>query len=97
VRVDTGSEKAVSSGLISIKDASRSYTETKNNLKLQKACQDFEAVFLSIIWNSMSKASGLDLGGWDVIAQEAIGKKWAYSGGIGLAKVLFRSLSKSSQ
>lgn len=64
--------------------------------ELLKACQDFEAMFLSLIWKNMAKSTGIDLGGWSILAEEAMGKKWAWSGGIGLAEVLYRSMSKSS-
>lgn len=64
--------------------------------KLKKACEELEAVFLSILWQHMAKEGGINLGGWDVLANQAIGEKWAQCGGIGLAKVIYDSVSKSS-
>lgn len=62
--------------------------------RLLKTCQDFEAVFLSMIWKEMQKSSGTDLGLYGAFAEGAIGQSWARSGGIGLAKVLFKTMSK---
>ncbi len=61
---------------------------------LEKACQEFEAIFLSMIWREMQKSSGTDLGGWDAFAEQALGQHWARSGGIGLAKVIYKGMSK---
>lgn len=69
-------------------------TQASEDRRLEKACQDFEAVFLSMIWKEMQKSSGTDLGGWDVFAEQAIGQHWAKSGGIGLAKVIYKGMSK---
>lgn len=66
----------------------------KNDSKLYKTCQDFESVFLSMIWKEMQKSSGVDLGLFGAFAEGAIGQSWAKSGGIGLAKVLYKSMSK---
>ena len=54
--------------------------------KLLKACQDFEAVFLTMIWKEMQKSANVDLGGWGAFAEQAMGENWAKSGGIGLAE-----------
>jgi Rod binding domain-containing protein len=62
--------------------------------RLMKACQEFESVFLSIIWAEMSKSAGLDMAGWDVISSHALSGYWAKSGGIGLAKVIYDNMSK---
>ena len=70
--------------------------DSEKDLRLAKSCSDFEAVMLTTLWNSMTKTSGLDLGGWDVMMSQAMGKSWASSGGIGLAKVLYKQLSKAS-
>lgn len=64
--------------------------------KTMKACQDFEAIFLSLLWREMSKSAGVDLGGWDAISQQAMGQKWAQAGGIGLAKVIYEGVAKYS-
>lgn len=64
------------------------------DLRLEKACTDFEAVFLTMLWRAMEKSSGTDLGNWGVFADQAIGQSWAKSGGIGLAKVIYKSMSK---
>lgn len=61
---------------------------------LEKVCQEFEAVFLSMIWKEMQKSSGTDLGGYDAFAEQALGQHWARSGGIGLAKVIYKAMSK---
>jgi len=75
---------------------SRAFASTarSEDTRLLKASQDFEAVFLSMIWREMQKSTGTDLGGWDIVAEQAIGKQWAATGGIGLAKVIYRTLSK---
>jgi len=73
-----------------------SATRQDGRISLEKACKDLEGVFLSLLWKTMAKTSGIKLGGWDVLAEEAMGEKWAQAGGIGLAKVIYRSLSKSS-
>ncbi len=76
----------------------RSATETsdpsKTDQETMKACKDFEAVFLSMLWKEMSKSAGVDLGGWDIIGEQAMGRKWADSGGIGLAKVIYQQVAK---
>lgn len=64
------------------------------DLRLEKACRDFEAVFLTMLWREMEKSSGTDLGSWGVVADQAMGQSWAKSGGIGLAKVIYKSMSK---
>lgn len=63
--------------------------------KLMKACQDFESVFLTMIWKEMQKSADVDLGGWGAFAEQAMGENWAKSGGIGLAKVIYKSMSKT--
>ncbi len=63
------------------------------NPKLSKACQDFESVFLSMLWKQMQKSTGTADDGWNDIAQQAVAKKWAEAGGIGLAKVIYRSVA----
>lgn len=67
---------------------------SQESSRLQKACQDFEAVFLTMIWREMLKSTKTDLGGYETFAEQAIGDQWAQSGGIGLAKVICRSMSK---
>ena len=62
--------------------------------KLEKTCQEFESVFLSMIWKEMQKSTGTDLGGWDTFAEQAMGQHWAKSGGIGLAKVIYKQMAK---
>lgn len=62
--------------------------------KLMKACREFESVFLSMIWNEMSKSAGLDMAGWDVVSSQAMSGYWAKSGGVGLAKVIYDNMSK---
>lgn len=62
--------------------------------KLLKTCQDFESVFLTMIWKEMQKSAGVDLGGWGAFAEQAMGENWAKSGGIGLAKVIYSNMSK---
>ncbi|MGE5579856.1 MAG: hypothetical protein ACM3WU_07425 [Bacillota bacterium] len=62
--------------------------------RLEKTCQDFEAVFLSMIWKEMQKSAGTDLGGWDAFAEQALGQHWAKGGGIGLAKVIYKAMAK---
>jgi Rod binding domain-containing protein len=69
-------------------------TQAKEDKGLQEACQEFESVFLSMIWKEMQKSSGTDLGGWDAFAEQAIGQHWARNGGIGLAKVIYKGMSK---
>lgn len=64
--------------------------------ELAKACRDFEAVFLTILWRNMAKSAGVGLGEWDMLLAQSMGKTWANSGGIGLAKVLYNQMSNSS-
>ncbi len=71
-------------------------TCTKQDAKIAQACVDFESVFLTTLWRGMAKNAGVDLGSWDVLLSQSMGKVWAQSGGIGLAKVLYDNLSKSS-
>ena len=71
-------------------------TDSRKDLRLAESCQDFESVFLTTLWRNMAKNSGVELGGWDVMLCQAMGKAWAQAGGIGLAKVLYKQLSKSS-
>jgi len=47
-----------------------------------------------MLWREMEKSSGTDLGSWGVVADQAMGQSWAKSGGIGLAKVIYKSMSK---
>lgn len=63
--------------------------------KLFKACQGLESVFLTMIWKEMQKSAKVDLGGWGAFAEQAMGENWAKSGGIGLAKVLYKNMSKT--
>lgn len=67
---------------------------TARDPRLEKTCQEFEAVFLSMIWKEMRKSSGTDLGGWDTFAEQALGQHWARNGGIGLAKVIYKAMAK---
>ena len=53
-------------------------------------------MFLTTLWRNMAKNAGMDLGPWDVLLSQSMGKVWAQGGGIGLAKVLYDQLSKSS-
>jgi len=69
-------------------------SKRQGDVRLEKACQDFEAVFLTMLWREMQKSSGIRLGGYDAFAEQAIGSKWAKTGGIGLAKVILKSMSK---
>lgn len=64
------------------------------DIRLDKACQDFEAVFLTMLWREMRKSARTDLGGWETFAEQAIGQSWARNGGIGLAKVIYEGMSK---
>jgi Rod binding domain-containing protein len=64
------------------------------DVRLEKACRDFEAIFLTMLWREMLKSTETDLGGWDTFAEQAIGQSWAKSGGIGLAKVIYRGMAK---
>ena len=76
---------------ISIQGVKASSPEDK---RLAQVCQDFEAVFLSMLWKEMEKSAKTDMGLYGAFAEEAIGKSWAKSGGIGLAKVMLASMSK---
>ncbi len=77
--------------------ASPAYTtDSRKDLRLAKSCRDFESVFLTTLWHNMAESSGIEVGGWDVMLSQAMGKAWAQAGGIGLAKVLYKQLSKSS-
>lgn len=78
-----------------LKDVSKNI-DAHRNAKTLKACQEFESVFLSMLWRDMTSSSGLKGGNWDVMLSQVMGKAWADAGGIGLAKVLYSQLSKSS-
>ena len=67
--------------------------EPAANPKLMKACQDFESVFLSMLWKQMQKSTGTANDSWNDIAHEAVANKWAQTGGIGLAKVIYRNVA----
>ena len=54
------------------------------------------SLFFLLLWRDMTKSSGLNAGEWDVVLSQIMGKAWAEAGGIGLAKVLYKQLSKSS-
>jgi len=69
-------------------------SQKTKDVRLQRACQDFEGIFLTMLWREMQKSTDTDLGGWDAFAEQAIGRQWAKSGGIGLAKVIYKSVSK---
>lgn len=69
----------------------------QEDLELMKACRQFEGIFLSMLFRAMMKTTGAkDQGPYGTIAEQAFGQKMAEAGGIGLAKVLFNSLAKSS-
>lgn len=69
----------------------------RDDLDLMKACRQFEGIFLSMLFRAMMKTTGAkDQGPYGTIAEQAFGQKMAEAGGIGLAKVLFNSLAKSS-
>lgn len=68
----------------------------RQDQKLAEACREFESLFLTTLWRNMAKNAGMDLGPWDVLLSQSMGKVWAQGGGIGLAKVLYDQLSKSS-
>ncbi|MBE3519442.1 MAG: hypothetical protein IMW97_03960 [Firmicutes bacterium] len=71
--------------------------QKKDDFQLMKACREFEGIFLSILFRAMMKTTGAkDQGPYGTIAEQAFGQKMAEAGGIGLAKVLFNSLAKSS-
>ncbi len=82
------------SGGVGKAEAAASALSGKEDRELEKACQEMEAVFLSILWREMQKSTGTDLGGWSTIVEQAIGQSWARSGGIGLAKVIYEEMSK---
>lgn len=75
---------------------------TVQDARLKRACQEFEAVFLGMLWENMQKSvqrsssSGMNLGVFNLLAAQGIGMKWAEVGGLGLAQVIYRSISKSS-
>ncbi len=71
-------------------------TRPREDLRLAQSCRDFESVFLTTLWRNMAKNAGMEIGAWDVLLAQSMGKAWAESGGIGLAKVLYEQLSKSS-
>lgn len=68
----------------------------KDRERLRKTCRDFEAVFLTMLWREMEKSTNVKLGGWGLIAEQAMGTKWAEAGGIGLAEVMFRQMANDS-
>lgn len=67
--------------------------EPAANPRLLKACQDFESVFLSMLWKQMQKSTGTANDGWNDMAQQAVADKWAQAGGIGLAEVIYRNVA----
>ncbi len=71
-------------------------TKDRDREELCKTCRDFEAVFLTMLWREMGKSTNVKLGGWGLIAEQAIGAKWAQTGGIGLAEVMLRQMANDS-
>jgi len=70
---------------------------SREDAELMQACRQFEGLFLSMLFRAMMKTTGMnDQGPYGTIAEQAFGEKMAEAGGIGLAKVLFDSLAKSS-
>lgn len=63
------------------------------DLQLKSACEDFEALFLKIIWKEMRKSTGGSFGEYDGMIEEVMGDALAKGGGLGLAKVIYDRVS----
>lgn len=72
---------------------------------LLKVCEDFESIFVNMMFKSMRQASGADeedalveksfgRGIFEEMRDEELSKKVAEGGGIGIAKVMYRQLKK---
>jgi Rod binding domain-containing protein len=67
--------------------------DEKQDARLREACKDFEALFLTMMWKEAQKSSSLNLGGYDALVEQVIGDVWSKGGGLGLAKVIYESVS----
>jgi murein DD-endopeptidase MepM/ murein hydrolase activator NlpD len=80
-------------------------TPSKEKLELQKACQEFESLFLFYLLKTLRKTipSGSFLGkspGKDIynsLIDQEVAKAMSQRGGIGIAQMLMRELSRSNQ
>lgn len=82
----------------------RSNLQAGNNgeqVKLKKACQDFEAVFIGQIWKQMRNSTHLDgvehskeEESYTSMFDQEFSVKMAESGGIGLSRMLYDNLSQ---
>lgn len=69
--------------------------------RLKKACQDFESIFISMILRQMldsipkSSPSSAGTGLMSALADQGVAEHLARSGGIGLADVMYKQLSKT--
>lgn len=79
---------------------------TKDDAALMKTCQEFESLFVNMMFKSMKQATLLDEEDnqfiqksygreiFEDMKDEEMSKKVAQGGGIGIAKVMFKQLSK---
>lgn len=79
--------------------------ENKETVRLKNACRDLEAVFLNLMWTSMRATVPKDSmtgGGFgeDIMRSmqdTELTKTMAQAGGIGLADMMYRQLSKTDK
>lgn len=88
-----------------LENATKSAEQSKQDAKLKKVCQDMEAVFLNMMYsemrNSVPKSSlmGENSSGEQIMRSmldSEMTKNMAKAGGIGLADMLYRQLSKDN-
>jgi Rod binding domain-containing protein len=89
---------------IDIIDSSANYTKDKTE-KLKKACEDFEALFVSKMFETMRKSEiegglveksrGEEI--FTSMLDSEIAQESVKNGGMGLGRMLFESLSKYTQ
>ncbi|RMD86661.1 MAG: flagellar biosynthesis protein FlgJ [Candidatus Dadabacteria bacterium] len=85
------------------KDVAAAPSKAAEEAKLKKACQQFEALFLSQMMAQMRKSipkGGLFGGGQEQemfmgMLDEERAKAWAQDGGVGLANMLFQQMRKN--
>lgn len=92
----------------SFKEAAQKLPSSKkNDAQLEKACKEFESLFLNQLLTSMRKTvpkSGLfgkkesrEKQMYDSMMDQELAKAWSKSDGIGLANVLYQQLKKSDK
>ena len=102
--VSTGSDFFVNSAKMeNYKNAVQSADTAKSSEELEKASQDFEAIFLNMIlqamWKSVPESGLFEKNGatkiYEGIIQSALSEDIAKQGGFGFGKMLYEQISKN--